>query len=766
MAQGTGFPPSGSTDAGTAGAESQDPESSSGRRGTVRHGALGAAAQLADLVTEMLDGSGVTPERFWDGLERIIADLAPRRAELLAERDRMQADIDAWLIQQRPDLAAGRSLDPVLHAEFLRSIGYLGGFDGAVEVSTAGVDPEISDISAPQLVVPLDNARYALNAANARWGSLYAALYGSDAIGDSGGAAAGNDGYNPIRGEAVMEFGRDFLDRHFALARASHRRTTGYSVADGALSARCDDGSEARLAEPGRFAGYRGDPAQPDSVLLRKHGLGCEISFSADSPIGSRDRAGIDDVRLESAVTAIMDCEDSVAAVGPAEKLGVYRNWHGLMTRSLTSEFAKDGRLVQRRLSGPRVFSGPRGEEHIEPGRALMLVRLAGLHLEAGTAIVDHDAGPIPEMFLDCALTAAGALADLNGPAAGRNSRTGAVYMVTPKLHGPAEVELACELFARVEDLLGLDRFTLKMGIMDEERRTSLNLRECLHHARRRAVFVNSGFLDRTACEIHTAMEAGPVLPKGEMHDARWLHAYEDSNVDVGLACGLDGRGQIGKGMWAKPARMAEMLEHKAAHPRSGANCAWVPSPTAATLHATHYFDIDVAARRRELVGRLSEHGPRAALADMLELPLLPAGRQLADAEIDREIANNAQGVLGYVVRWVGLGVGCSTVPDIDDVGLMEDLATLRISSQHMANWLHHGVVSAEQVTAVMRRMAAVVDRQNSADPAYAPMTDDLDASIPFAAALELVFGGRKRPDGYTESVLRSYRRRQQALAG
>ncbi len=723
----------------------------------VSHGALAVSAGLAELAEQMLDGSEVTPERFWGGLESIVSDLAPRSAELLAERDRLQAAIDVYMREHRGDL------DPAAHAEFLASIGYLGGFADDVEVATSGVDPEISAVSAPQLVVPLDNARYALNAANARWGSLYGALYGTDAIDESDGAAVGR-GYNPIRGDKVVAYGRDFLDRHFALEGASHRSTTAYRLSDGALVARCDDGTEASLAEPERFVGHRGDPAAPDSVLLRKHGLGCEIRFSPESLVGGRDRAGIDDIRLESAVTAIMDCEDSVSAAGLNKKLVVYANWHGLMTGALASEFRKDGETVQRRLADDLIFTGPAGDERKEPGRALMLVRLTGLHLDAHRALVSHHDTPIPEMFLDCLVTAAAALADLRGPAAGRNSRAGSVYMVAPKLHGPAEVELACELFTRVEDVLGLERHTLKMGIMDEERRTSLNLRECLHHARRRVVFVNTGFLDRTACEIHTAMEAGPVLPKSEMPGARWLAAYEDSNVDIGLACGLDGRGQIGKGMWAKPERMAEMLEAKAAHPAAGANCAWVPSPTAATLHATHYFDIDVAARRRELSARLAEHGPRRSVADMLAVPLLPADRRLSEAEIEREIANNAQSILGYVVRWVGQGVGCSTVPDIDDVGLMEDLATLRISSQHLANWLHHQVVSAEQVRGALERMAAVVDRQNSDDPAYEPMAGDLDGSIPFAAALELVFGGRERPDGYTESVLRSHRLRQVSL--
>jgi len=735
----------------------------SDQRGTAGYGALRAAPQLAELVEEMLAHSSVAPDSLWSGLDEIIADLAPRRAELLAERDRMQAAIDAFL-KARRSAGEAHALDPNSHAEFLRSIGYLGDFAEEVEVSTDRVDHEIAEVSGPQLVVPLDNARYALNAANARWGSLYDALYGTDAVDDSDGAGKARS-HNPIRADKVVAICRDFLDHHFGLEGASHRHTVAYSAAGGVLRARCGDGAEVALAGPERFVGYRGDPQRPDSVLLRKHGLGCEILFSTETPVGKRDHAGIGDIRLESAITAIMDCEDSVSAVGPAEKLGVYANWHGLMTGTLACEFDKGGRLVKRRLKDDLVFCGRDGRQRLAPGRALMLVRLTGLHLEADDELVSHGGDPVPEMFLDCMITAAAALADLAGPAAGRNSRCGSVYMVTPKLHGPHEAALACELLSRVEEVLGLEPFTLKMGIMDEERRTSLNLRECLHHARRRVVFINTGFLDRTASEIHTAMEAGPVLPKSEMHDARWLRAYEDSNVDIGLACGLDGRGQIGKGMWAKPERMAEMIEDKAAHPSAGANCAWVPSPTAATLHATHYFDVDVAQRRRELTRQLSEHGPRTTIADLLTLPLLEADRLLTDDEIEREMANNAQSILGYVVRWVGQGVGCSTVPDIDDVGLMEDLATLRISSQQLANWLHHEVVTAEQIDAALARMAAVVDRQNSEDPAYSPMTADLDGSIPFAAARELVFGGRERSDGYTESVLRSQRRRRQSSA-
>ncbi|MEM8708183.1 MAG: malate synthase G [Actinomycetota bacterium] len=607
----------------------------------------------------------------------------------------------------------------------------------------------------PQLVVPLDNARYALNAANARWGSLYDAYYGTDVISDDDGAAKGKK-YNPIRGEKVVEKCRDFLDHHFPLDRASHAWIVKYYIENGDLKTVSGDGTVSTLLRPDAFIAYTGDAAEPDSVLLRKHGLGVEIRFGEGFFIGRRDHANVYDIQIESAITAIMDCEDSVSAVDLEDKLGVYGNWLGLMTGTLNQSFTKDGELVERVLEADRVFTAADGGEHVEPGRAVMLVRNVGHHLS--TDIVTYDGQPIPETMLDCIVTSAAAIHDLKGLGHHRNSRAGSVYIVKPKLHGPDEVKLACDLFDKVEQILGLEPNTLKMGIMDEERRTSLGLKECLSHARNRVVFINTGFLDRTGDEIHTDMEAGPVLPKGEMKGATWLLAYEDSNVDTGLACGLKGRAQIGKGMWAKPADMAEMISTKIAHPLAGANCAWVPSPTAATLHATHYFMLDVSDRQRDLIDR-----PRQRVNNMLALPTLAAERTLSAGEIERELENNVQGILGYVVRWVGQGVGCSTVPDIDDVGLMEDLATLRISSQHVANWLHHGVVSEDQVRATMERMAAVVDQQNSGDAAYLPMAVDHAGSIPFQAALALVLEGRVQKNGYTEAILRRHRREQKA---
>ncbi len=716
----------------------------------MQHGDLTIEPALHDFVAQqLLPGTGVDAEQFWGGLAGILADLGPRNAALLARRDEIQDQIDTYLIEHRG------AVDPDHYADFLRSIGYLDFYADDVAVDTSDVDVEIASVAGPQLVVPLDNSRYAINAANARWGSLYDAFYGTDVIGDDDGCAA--DGpYNPIRGEKVVVKARDFLDRHFSLDQASHHWVVQYFVEGGDLKTRSGDGSVATLLRPERFIAYTGDPADPDSVLLRKNGLGCEIVFGNNHPIGQRDHAGVRDLHLESAVTAIMDCEDSVSAVDLEDKLVVYGNWLGLMNGSLTRSFSKGGERVERALEADRVYTAADGSEHVEPGRALMLVRNVGHHLS--TDIVTYRGEPIPETMLDAMITSAAAMHDLNKLGRFRNSRAGSVYIVKPKLHGPDEVKLACDLFDRVEEALGLRSNTLKMGIMDEERRTSLGLKECLAHARNRVVFINTGFLDRTGDEIHTDMEAGPVLPKGEMKGATWLKSYEDSNVDTGLACGLMGKAQIGKGMWAMPSEMAEMIKTKIGHPLAGANCAWVPSPTAATLHATHYFQLSVAGRQRDLINR-----PRQRVNNMLALPVLPADRTLTSDEIEREIENNVQSILGYVVRWVGQGVGCSTVPDIEDVGLMEDLATLRISSQHVANWLHHGIVSADQVESTMQRMAAVVDQQNAGDDAYQPMAPNLADSIPFQAALELVLQGRKQKNGYTEAILRKHRRAQKA---
>jgi len=717
----------------------------------MQFGELEIEQALADFVAdELLPGTGVEPDGFWSGFEQMAADLGPRNRDLLAHRDALQSQIDEWHVAHRT-----KGHDSFAYAEFLREIGYLRYVTDEVEVVTDNVDHEIAGVAGPQLVVPLDNSRYALNAANARWGSFYDALYGTDVIDDGDGCGRGG-GYNPIRGDKVIASVRDFLDRHFSLDRSNHHRVTGYRVEHGDLIAVSGDGTVSTLLRPERFIAYTGDPTKPDTVLLRKNGLGCELRFGADHAIGRRDHAGIHDVHLESAVTAIMDCEDSVSAFDLDDKLLVYGNWLGLMKGTLTRTFQKGGHTIDRSMNPDRVYIAADGGQHVEHGRALMLVRNVGPHLT--TDIVTHRGQPVPETMLDALFTSAAAIHDLLGKSGFRNSRTGSIYIVKPKLHGPDEVALACELFTRVEDVLGLARNTVKMGIMDEERRTSMGLKACLAHARDRCVFINTGFLDRTGDEIHTDMEAGPVLPKGEMKGAAWLRAYEDSNVDTGLACGLRGRAQIGKGMWAAPEEMAEMLSTKIQHPLAGANTAWVPSPTAATLHATHYFLLDVDDRQRDLVDR-----PRQRLDDMLAIPTLPADRQLTAKEIQRELDNNAQGILGYVVRWVGQGVGCSTVPDLHDVGLMEDLATLRISSQHVANWLHHGLITEDQIRATMARMAVAVDTQNADDAAYQPMAPDYADSIPFRAALDLVLLGRNEKNGYTERILRGHRRAMKA---
>ena len=726
----------------------------------MRAGSLEIAPSLYDFVAvEALPGTGVTVDDFWGALQSILADLGPRNAALLARRDELQAQIDDWHRAARAD---GRGHDSEAYADFLRHIGYLRYMDGAVAATTANVDPEIAEVAGPQLVVPLDNARYALNAANARWGSLYDALYGTDVISEADGCS--RDGaYNPVRGDRVIAAGREFLDTHFTLDSASHGWATGYFVADGTLRVRSGDGTVSALLRPEQFVGYRGTAVAPTSILLCKNGLHCELRIDGDHPVGRRDHAGVCDIRLESAVTAIMDFEDSVSAVDADDKVSIYRNWLGLMRGTLETTFVRDGTTVNRALNGDPSFTGPDGSPITRPGRALMLVRNVGPHLT--TDMVRLDGEPVCETMVDAMVTALGALADLRGMgrAGGRpirNSAAGSVYIVKPKMHGPDEVALACELFSRVEDALGLVPRTLKMGIMDEERRTSLGLKECIWQARDRVVFINTGFLDRTGDEIHTDMEAGPVVPKNEMRTAAWLGAYEDSNVDAGLACGLRGRAQIGKGMWTMPTEMAAMAKAKIQHPIAGASTAWVPSPTAATLHAMHYFLVDVDDRQQDLAGRSP-----ARLASLIDIPVLPAGRELGPGEIQRELDNNVQGILGYLVRWVGQGIGCSTVPDIDDVGLMEDLATLRISSQHIANWLHHGLVEEDDVRSTMRRMANLVDQQNSGDPDYEPMAPDYESSIPFQAAVELVFSARDEPNGYTERVLRSHRRAVKARA-
>ncbi|MDE0067660.1 MAG: malate synthase G [Acidimicrobiaceae bacterium] len=718
-------------------------------------GRLEVTAALIDFVAnELTPDSGVTAEEFWASFETIATDLGPRYAALLDRREELQHKIDSWHVANRENANRGH-YDSSAYIEFLREIGYLQDEPRGVAIKTRNVDSEITSIAAPQLVVPLDNARYALNAANARWGSFYDALYGTDVIGDEGGAEA-KKSYNPVRGSRVIAYARAFLDRHMPLEAGSHADATAYTVTHGSLTVTLADKKPTALEDPSQFVGYMGDPDTPTSVLLRKHGLHLSIEIDRSDSIGRDDAAGVSDLLLEAAVTTIMDCEDSVAAVDAQDRVVVYRNWLGLLKGTLTSSFERAGETINRRLNPDRSFTAPDGSPLPMAGRALMLVRNTGHHIR--TDAVAFDGEPVFETILDTMVTSLAAKHDLDGNGKYRNSHTGSVYIVKPKLHGPDEVALACDLFDRVEDALKLERHTLKMGIMDEERRMSLNLAAAVDRAEERVVFINTGFLDRTGDGIHTDMEAGPVLPKAEIKGATWFSAYEDNNVDAGLACGFANRAQIGKGMWAQPSDMAEMLASKIDHPNGGATCAWVPSPTAATLHATHYFEVDVAARQDELSSR-----PRRTTEDLTAIPLLD--RDLSAEEIQTELDNNAQSILGYIVRWVGSGVGCSTVPNIHNVGLMEDLATLRISSQHVANWLHHGILDEAQVRATMTRIAAQVDQQNADDPSYQPMAPDPDASIPYQAALSLVFGGRDEPNGYTERILRNNRLRMKATA-
>ncbi len=703
------------------------------------------AALVSFIEAEVLPGLPIDADSFWRSLANVISDLTPRNKALLAERESLQTKIDDWCRQHKD------SFDASSYKAFLEKIGYLVEEQGAFTIGTQGVDTEIARQAGPQLVVPTSNARFALNATNARWGSLYDALYGTDVISEEGGAHRSGP-YNEVRGNKVIAYARALLDEHFPLAAGSHSDATRYFIQNGGLWVSRESSVDTQLADQAQFIGSQGRPEQPSSVLLCNNGLHLAIEIDPDSAIGKTDKAGVKDLTLEAAVTAIQDFEDSVAAVDAQDKVGVYRNWLGLMNGDLADTFEKGGKLMTRELVADKVYYSSAGEEVVLHGRSLLFCRNVG-HLMSNPAILDQSGEEVQEGIMDAMISVLIAMHDIKGLGKHRNSREGSVYIVKPKMHGPAEVAFANDLFDRVEDEYQLARHTIKIGVMDEERRTTVNLKECIRQVKDRVVFINTGFLDRTGDEIHTSMLLGPMAPKADIKQQPWIHAYEDWNVDIGIECGLPGKAQIGKGMWAMPDEMAQMMEAKIGHPKSGANTAWVPSPNGATLHAMHYHQVNVHDVQQALSAR-----PRASLDDILTIPLCADPASLSAEQIQHELDNNAQGILGYVVRWVDQGVGCSKVPDINDVGLMEDRATLRISSQHICNWLVHDICSAEQVTETFQRMAAVVDQQNSADPSYTPMAEDFATSLAYQAALDLVFEGATQPSGYTEPLLHGYR--------